>query len=210
MSVPGTDKESEEVFRARYQQFVSEHGELFEENTAPMDDDDHKRVNSFFNAVTGFFSFFSIVFFLLLYFKWPDTMKDQIYSVFMAAGIIGGFIWRFRAKKRMMTENVKTIIKGVITSKKSRKNKRRNTAVQISNRKEIVFIEADYRKYMLGDIVRVELLDGPGLQIATSRVTGIGRIPIETETVVPAEHGKVNSFWARSGRYVGRLLGLKG
>jgi len=166
------------AFHQRYEQFVQEHGELYVEDSIPMDDTDRRRVRNYHLFIFVFLSIFTVAFFLLLYFKFPSAMLERIYSVVMGALLIAGFAWNYSFTRKTLRGNVKTIIKGVVAGKKRGKDHNSyKCTINLSNRINRDVRVPDYEALNLGDIVQIEILGNPRFTIINPKVICLGKIP---------------------------------
>jgi hypothetical protein len=206
-----SEKEFIKVFQEKYERFAREHGELLEQSTAPLDESDRKRAMNFFNFSRGLILFAVTVYLgLYVYFGLPQTIAEAILPGCVLIAFVYTFFRLHQAKKKVLTRNEKTVIKGVITSKIVSNKRNRNNGiftVQLSNREEVNFIPADYWKYTYGDIVQFEFIgsypDGP---VALPKVVFIGKLPIDPGMQWPRDTANPTSVWAKAGRYFERLL----
>src|SRR5688572_9851249 len=111
------ERKLQKPFLEKYEPFVREHGELFEKITVPMDEADRRKVKNFYNVIFVFCSIFLALIVMLFIFSFPDSILEY----FQSAGLVGFcvivFVWAYNARKRNLANNVKIIIKGVITNK---------------------------------------------------------------------------------------------
>jgi hypothetical protein len=207
MEKPENDSEHAKAFQATYERFVSEHGNLYENKQAPLDESDRKKVRGFYNGVFVFFSILIIVFFVMLYYNYPKTVRDFFYAGTLAVSGVGGFIWGFYARKKTLKKNIKTVVKGVITGKKViHEGKADRYRIKLSNQEDADITPADFERYTYGDIVQVELLGTKWLRIAGAKVISLGKLPGMPEESKLVMRYDSNSVWAKAGRLIGKLL----
>jgi hypothetical protein len=206
MEQDSNDTEFLKIFQATYDRFVSEHGNLYENKEAPLDESDRKKVRSFYAGVYVFFSIVLTAFLVMLYFNYPTTVKDIFYASIMGISGVGGFIWSYNARKKALEKNIKTVVKGVITSKKIIHERKKDVyRIRVSNQENVDIMPADYERYTYGDIVQVELLGSNWLRISGAKVISLAKLPGMPQ-VVNTTHSNSNSFWVKSGRAIGKLL----
>jgi len=192
-------------FTEYYDQFVREHGILFENKEVPMDESDIRTIQRMSRAIFGFFAVVGMGLLAMLYFNFPSEASDWVYAGIMTAMCAGGSWWVYGWQKGTLEKGTKTVIQGIITDKKSRpKEKSARYTIRLSNKEDINITEADFKRFVLGDIVRVELLGTRFLRPASAKVILIQKLP-GIPVSIP-EGRSSNSIFARAGRYVGNLL----
>ena len=196
---------SSQEFQSNYDQFIAEHGDMFERTEVPLDESDRGKVREFYNVCYGFFFVVGAGFIALMYFNFPKTSLDTFYASAMAALTIAGPVWSYRSRKRELTKGVKTVVKGIITFKKvNRRGKTNKNTITISRREDIDILDKDYNTCRLGDIVQIEQLGSTWLRITNAKVIFLGKMPGEQEIQNPVNDP--NSIWSSAGRYFGKLL----
>jgi hypothetical protein len=189
------------AFDTAYQRYVNEHGDHYRKSAVPMDEEDRKKVKNFFFTAWGFLLVCTAGFFAMLYWKWPQTYEDMFYVAVAPVLIGAGAIWCYSKRKKTLRNNVKTSFSGIITFKKETKDR---YSFRLSGQEYAQVTSIDFGNYSVGDIVSVELLDGPGFPIAYPKTKYLGNIYGQKPSDIPP--GENNSYWKTAGREFGKAL----
>lgn len=147
-----------------YDRFVKLKGDFFQKEMVPMTDEDLKLIeknNRFTRKITVPF-FVMISSGALGYGLYLAVMQDWIYAGGMLLGGIG--LWFFSRYllhyyRELLELKMKVVITGIITDKeKYRRQYATLYCFTLSEEKEIVVDEKEYKQFHLGDIVRYETL----------------------------------------------------
>jgi len=153
------EKQLGSEFKATYEKFASEHGDLYEKLSVPMDDADRHAVNKYHNVVIIIVFPFAAGFFALLYFNFPADWEDSIAAFFFGLIVAVAIVWSFHTRKKLLANNEKVIVKGVITYKRiTNEDDSKTYYITISGKDSIAVSRADYNKFNHGDIVKLEAL----------------------------------------------------
>jgi hypothetical protein len=170
-------KKLKKTFQEKYSSFTDKHGELYQKLIVPMDEADRKSVRNYYRFFTIFLSLFVVLFFVILIFNFPSSAEEYLPAVAMPAFLVTAFIMLYNARKKTLTNSVKTVIKGVITDKIMESKKRGyNYIIQISNNDKINITPKDFNKFTFGDIVQIEILGNPGGTIVSRKLSLIGKV----------------------------------
>jgi hypothetical protein len=212
------ERELIQQFNTAYERFVQEHGELYEFRTVPMDDADREKVRKFYrDANIALVVVLSLP--LMIYFGYGIYAKVNFWENFKENSSAEGFVITFFAiifyvaifamfhygRKKTLSNDIKTFIKGVITEK-IKKGRRSEYSIKISHKDKVKVTPSEYKEFACGDIVEVEILGNPGGIIVRHGITLIGKVPLSTRTHLPTVNPDHNSAWARAGQYFGKKL----
>ncbi|HWA33829.1 MAG TPA: hypothetical protein VG737_06855 [Cyclobacteriaceae bacterium] len=189
------------AFNSAYNRYVSEHGDLYKKLSVPMDEEDRKKVRNFFITAWGFLAVCTGGFFAMLYWKWPETNEDIFYAALAPVLILAASVWCYTKRKKTLKNNVKTSFTGIITFKREKKN---SYSFRLSGQDYAQVTSIDFGNYSLGDIVSVELIDGPGFPIAYPKTKYLGNI--YGQSPAGGSPGEKNSFWRTAGREFGKAM----
>src|SRR6188472_1487372 len=102
------NKKLKKTFQEKYSSFTDEHGELYQKLIVPMDDADRKSVRNYYRFFIIFLSLFVVLFFVILFFNFPSSTVDYLRAVAIAAFLVTAFVMLYNARKKTLTNSVKT------------------------------------------------------------------------------------------------------
>ena len=202
--VPMNQQRSKSVKQQRaeakvvYDRFVKLKGEFFKEEMLPMTEEDFKLIEKkvrFTNRITVPF-FVMISFGALGYGLYLAVMQDWIYAGGMLLGGIG--LWFFSRYllhyyRELLELKKKVVITGIITNKE-KYNRQYETlyCLMLSEEKEVIVEEKEYKQFHLGDIVQYESLSLERyISHAITLIDKISEVMQRDDIARSAEHDKV-------------------
>ena len=201
------NEEGVKAFLAKYEDYVSKHGELFEVLEVPYDEADKQVIRNSYLAPRVPLSFMVLVSFVTLYFNFPTTIGQILLFVVTWSGIIAGFVWSFRGCRKLISKGIKTVTNGIITGKRTYgKGDDQRRWIELSRKIEFRIGPGGFKKFSYGDMVKIEQLDTAKLAWVQPKFILVGKAPIgyQEPTNVAAEESQ--SLWARAGRFVRNSL----
>lgn len=167
-------------FKATYEQLVADHAELYEKKSVPMDDADRRAVNRYHNIVVIILLPFTAGFFYLLYFNSPWKTEDLLICLGFGAILAAGFAWSFYTRSKLLANNEKLVIKGVITNKRTQEEEdSKSYHIRISDKDTVVVSKKDFKTFNIGDIVKLEVI-GSLTSTTSYKISLMGRLENST------------------------------